>query len=387
MPDNKNHHYVPQFYFRLFSTDGRSICALTKKTGKRIETASIGDQASKDWYYGNNVIEKQLGTAEGLCSPVLASLCRTESPALLTELETGRLHFWLAMQRSRTDAVRKIAKHTNNQLFRLHIRELAKGKTFPDEAAKAEWLQDLELCELDQTKPHLELMVKAMAEAPVLRNLTIFLLRNETPEPFIFSDAPVVFYNSRHLQVLNSNTLAMDSPGLMIIHPISPTLCLLLIDAEHYTIATGDGNLLHLNSQADIAAINKLQIHSSSKCVYFHDFTFSSYVESLWQQEREALARNSGTVLITPKTVANDSDALAQAFQPHLPYTLELSFLDFEPLTEAEFVPRKRHVAWIREQIFSRPKLLELYWEHKRELALKVEPAVKLPSNPSGTGK
>jgi len=58
MSKRKNHHFVPQFYFRRFSVDERSICALARSSGKTIPTASIKAQA----------------TVVGLCGRVQASL-------------------------------------------------------------------------------------------------------------------------------------------------------------------------------------------------------------------------------------------------------------------------------------------------------------------------
>ena len=52
MGELRNHHYVPQFYFRRFSQDGHSICLLTRATGKTVALAPIKGQASKVGYYG-----------------------------------------------------------------------------------------------------------------------------------------------------------------------------------------------------------------------------------------------------------------------------------------------------------------------------------------------
>jgi hypothetical protein len=53
----RNHHYVPQFYFRRFSGDQKSICLLTRSTGKTVPRAPIKGQASKIGYYGDEEVE------------------------------------------------------------------------------------------------------------------------------------------------------------------------------------------------------------------------------------------------------------------------------------------------------------------------------------------
>lgn len=124
MADNKNHHYVPQFYFRRFSQDGKSVCALIRKAGKLIKSASIGDQASKDWFYGNQTIEQELGKIEGQCATALNALSEQRNPALLDWADANLVLIWIAMQRSRTEAARQGSRESNNILFRLQLEAM-----------------------------------------------------------------------------------------------------------------------------------------------------------------------------------------------------------------------------------------------------------------------
>jgi Protein of unknown function (DUF4238) len=119
MSSRKNHHYVPQFYFRYFSQDGRSICALTISTGKTLPKAPIKSQASKSWFYGNDEIEAALGEIEGACSASLRALQRVVDPTQMTGNDIDQILIWLALQRSRTLAPRDSAEPMRGKLLQL----------------------------------------------------------------------------------------------------------------------------------------------------------------------------------------------------------------------------------------------------------------------------
>lgn len=75
MAEKTNQHFVPQFYFRFFSNDGKSICMLNRKNGNAVNTAQIEGQASKKYFYGENLeTENFLAETEGFFSSVLKKL-------------------------------------------------------------------------------------------------------------------------------------------------------------------------------------------------------------------------------------------------------------------------------------------------------------------------
>jgi Protein of unknown function (DUF4238) len=71
MADSANQHYVPQFYFRGFTANARSVCVLNRSTGKTIPIASIKGQASKKYFYGDADAEKLIQKLDGAFSGVV----------------------------------------------------------------------------------------------------------------------------------------------------------------------------------------------------------------------------------------------------------------------------------------------------------------------------
>ena len=50
MVEKKNQHYVPQFYFKFFSNDGKNIC-IFNINNKRHFVGPFKNQSSKDYFY------------------------------------------------------------------------------------------------------------------------------------------------------------------------------------------------------------------------------------------------------------------------------------------------------------------------------------------------
>lgn len=71
MADKENQHFVPQYYFRFFSKDQKSVSLLRIINGTVVETAPIKGQASKSYFYGGAAVERQITEIE---SSFIASL-------------------------------------------------------------------------------------------------------------------------------------------------------------------------------------------------------------------------------------------------------------------------------------------------------------------------
>src|SRR3989344_1067808 len=92
MAQNKNQHYVPKFYFRLFSKNQNSICSFNISNEKFIEHASIKSQCSKDYFYSKDKkIENTFSQLENLAKEKLDRIIKNKSLDCLSMEEIGRL--------------------------------------------------------------------------------------------------------------------------------------------------------------------------------------------------------------------------------------------------------------------------------------------------------
>ena len=176
MAANKNHHYVPQFYFRQFSQDGKSICVLRRDTGEVMERASIKGQASKAWFYVNAGVEKELGVIEGRSSAAIRELMSVGNPLHVQVDHLEELLVHAAIQRYRTQAARDQAQVLSDELAkRKHVIAVNANDKYT-EAERAELLADVSAIKGAPARDQVVQMLVAMYNADRLRDLTPLIL-------------------------------------------------------------------------------------------------------------------------------------------------------------------------------------------------------------------
>jgi Protein of unknown function (DUF4238) len=195
MANNANQHYVPQFYFRYFSKNGKSICVLNRDNGHTIDSASIKGQASKKYFYGDAEIDQALSKIEGIFSAALRQIiddscfenCTPENYVLLLQN--------IMLQKSRTMSARKRSKAMQDRLLQLYMECQVNNDDSLDDITKKGFLNIAKGLEADPKQYQSMEMSVAVECAEGLVDLLPVILHNKTNRPFIFGDAPVVFIN------------------------------------------------------------------------------------------------------------------------------------------------------------------------------------------------
>jgi len=68
--ENKKHHYVPLFYLKRFSPDGKSINLYNLRSTRTIYKAKLKNQCYSDYFYGKEPdIEHALAGLDGRFNP------------------------------------------------------------------------------------------------------------------------------------------------------------------------------------------------------------------------------------------------------------------------------------------------------------------------------
>ncbi|VEI63152.1 Uncharacterised protein [Serratia fonticola] len=179
------------------------------------------------------------------------------------------------------------------------------------------------------------MMKTALENNHLISDLKMILLINKTNRPFVFSDNPVVFYNKYLYSITHFGVLGMRTPGLKIFYPLSPDLCLLLIDKSKYNIKRiFNESIIKINNLKDVNSLNKLQIHSAQNCVYFHDHNLFDYISYLCRTEYTTLRKYENSYSETEVEKFDDGGAkdLIHTYAPQIPYFLELSFIKEIPI-------------------------------------------------------
>jgi hypothetical protein len=342
MADKANQHFVPQFYFRYFSENKKSICVLNRKNGKPINNASIKEQASKKHFYGAKEIENDLSKIEGEFSYILNKVKTSRSFKSLTSMDYQILIQNIALQKSRTMSARKKSKKIQDHMHRLLMEVEINRNNVLTEDEKEKERQSIKDSESDPKEYQLLEMSIAIETALSLLDLHPLLLINKTTRPFIFGDSPAIYTNPQLVNVKLRGVLGSETPGLLVYFPIDSNTSILLVDHHSYKIKGGQKESLFVRNLSDVAKLNKLQLHNASNAVYFSNIQYSQYVVGLWKQEKRRLSNhNIGEINESPDPDYESEDGstseILHFYEPQLPLVPKLSFLKYEEISEENY--------------------------------------------------
>lgn len=326
----KNQHYLPQYYFRFFSRDRKRIQLLRVRAGQVVRDAAIKNQCSKSYFYGDEGAEDVITDLESVYRPALSILKRQRRLVGDRHTLMGALLF----QKTRSHLERERPRDAFNKMMRVALEVEANKLDDPDK--KALIRDNLDAVEFNPRQFHAMTMSRALLGAPQIVDLELTLLENATARPFIFSDAPVVFFNEASAHIDYRGSYGVACSGLQILCPIDPNLLLFAFDSTHYELTGIEQGRIVISEGSDVDALNTLQLHSSLATVYFDNFNDRDYVSDLWSQERDRLAVPESKVQTAPlvRPGAEEDSELMHIYDPPLNVRLNLSFMKTNPVED-----------------------------------------------------
>ncbi len=350
MADCANQHYVPQFYFRNFSTTGRTIGTLLTRRGTIIPCASIKGQCARQNFYGSKDLERLFSQVELQQSAGIRAALEVawkKGAPFFSPEELAWFFEAVVFQRGRTALeiektfparekfLLECFKHYLKHSPRVEnvdeiVREIEAGNVRLTQRPSATIAQVLSI---------------ALESRLLITDMSLCLLRNRTDYPFIFSDAPVVFYNTYCRKVRNRGVLGLQCPGLQIFYPLNSWTTALLFDADKYECGFKDFLAYDVVERSDVSQMNALQLHHSLSTAYFGDPRHEEYVQELWNAHRASLSVPRYQSRIRPNLLVDGRPPkgdLLQVLEPQLPFDLNLSFVHCNPVSEHEYVYRPR---------------------------------------------
>lgn len=260
----KRQHYVPQFYLRAFASgsSGKQIGLYHLPSDKYVRTAPIRTQAYENNFYGRVEIENALSIIESEAAEVIERIIRQEGMPPRLSHEHYALAIFVLFQRLRTAYAVDSLEESNDKTMKIiashdpGLKDRLGGGAMRLDNAPAFCLQ------------------MAAEMYPLMLDLRYKLLCNQTPQPFITSDHPVVFYN-QYLERRNAfgGRTGMACLGLQIFLPLGPKHQVVFFDPQVYKVG---GRKLR-NTRVDIVlpddveTLNVLQVANANEHIYFND--------------------------------------------------------------------------------------------------------------------
>lgn len=276
MPTQKNQHYVPQFYLKLFSSDGNTIGVYVFGHGKKIDAAPIRSQASENYLYTLDTdrpknTEKSLSELEGAAKQVIEMLIQTPPKQLNHEQKFTLLSF-IIIQLGRTLSNMDIIQETGDKMLRQLLRAQKKIQTKGGDDKFESITEDninnlgLRFANLGAFSvfSHLKMIPSCI---DIVDNYKVLV--NKTQLSFATSDNPVCQYNM-FLEKVKHYNIGLGNRGIMLYLPISPDRALLYYDSKVYKCGNTRQKVVNLVDEHDVWELNKLAA-VNSRVVFFYN--------------------------------------------------------------------------------------------------------------------
>ena len=310
------HHFVPQFYLRAFQSDRNRLNIFNLTNDKLIPDASLRDQCYKHKFHGKtDELEDKLADLEDSLAPSLAKIRNGEFPGFQTQ-DHSYLIVFIALQLLRTSAA---ASRMN-----LGADKLTK-KAFDGDPRLAGI--DLNQVEIGFENPVFLSLGTLEAMIYALDDLQLHFLCATGQQRFITSDNPVFKYNQYCEGINDVGITGGTSRGLQLFVPVSPTLLMILYDPSVYKSRKKSGAITPTISNADVDALNQLQVVGADQNLYFADWNDADYVRRIFGKAKSF--RNPDPVQVNEFfELGNENpSSLIQIFERTPNLKLDLSFI------------------------------------------------------------
>lgn len=319
MGRSREHHFVPKFYLRYFSADGKRINLFNFARGKAIRGVSIKHQCSRHNFYDfAPKLEGAFSKLEAGAAGVIAKIKATTMVPNVGSSEWNSLTSFMVFQRLRTaragytsdagtDYFSKLMLENRPELSGIDLNEIQIGHLYP-----------------------VAIPLSVAADMiPMITDLQMHLFVNNTRREFITSDDPVVAHNQYCEGITYRGVTGFASRGLQLFWPLSPIHLLLLSDPEVYRVDRADHghSTTKISSERDVAQFNSLQILNAHENVYFLDADVRGNAE----QQCAGLSKErprGRMVFVETEAIpdpAGGESALLHQFEPLLPLRLTVS--------------------------------------------------------------
>ncbi|MEK6928584.1 MAG: DUF4238 domain-containing protein [Nanoarchaeota archaeon] len=332
MVEKKNQHYVPQFYFRFFSSNGKDIC-IFNIDNKNHFVGPFKNQSSKDYFYmKGKELEDAFEKIEQPQRESINKLIKSKSLKAINKEEYIEILKFITFQDTRTNYSKRDANETTQHL----VREYVKPKMLQDKELSKKFTKE-EIDKLELTFPADHLMSIGIGlQAPILiSDLIPVLLVNKTELEFLFSDHPIILYNLFFHRDTFESHIGFQSPGLLIFCPLSKNLCLLLFDSKTYKIGGSKENLLEIDNPPEIEKINKLQLYRCDRNIYYSNSHQKEKLNKLFEEfSKDNVKSKEITKFEKLKILNKPNSEVLMIGERNINEDIKLSFLTVNEVTE-----------------------------------------------------
>jgi Protein of unknown function (DUF4238) len=321
MANKKKQHYVPRFYLKNFSLDNlkKEIRIFNINSSKFIPSGSLKNQAYGDYFYGRDLkIENSLKVLEDISAPIIQNIIIQNSVPSIESREYQTLLTFLLSLEARTPYKVDQLNEFADKLVKAAIKN---SRLAPN--------LNLNAFSIDIVDPSKFALRNALLGLPLVLDLGLKVAINNTQEPFITSDNPVVLYNQflESRKKYGSNT-GLACQGLELFLPISPRHLLVFFDRDIYKVGCRKNIAINVNNVGDVNNLNSLQCINAKENLYFNDEISEIQIRQLMNQSIRLRRKTKANV---DKPIALKTDKVGKfpfhMYGTDIKCSLSLSFI------------------------------------------------------------
>lgn len=261
MPNNKNQHFVPQFYLKNFSTDKKSISSFHIESEKLLPLVSIRNQCSKNYFYPDLKYEQNLGKFEEQCRIVINKVVSGRKTAF-SKSDIFWLRAFTILQKCRTQHEACIARDSIEEILE-YLRSIGMTEDLKKEILGYE----------NNERNAVALLTSTFKTGLfVTADMSCKILEYDGDGAFLTSDDPVIV-NNPFLEKRGKMNYGLSAMGLIVILPLSRCHAILLYDSNIYKVGHMKEQVVRFNNRKDLDWINLLTVLHADKVLFFEPGT------------------------------------------------------------------------------------------------------------------
>lgn len=263
MPSNKNQHFLPQHYLRLFSVDNGRNIGISRISPIKFVVGPIKGQCQSDWFYRHDgQLDEWLQETESAYGELLPMILATRR---LTNEQLVACRFLAALFSIRTKKAAEIHGLLSRRMFFDVVNDgIQHGKVPPP---PPDWSMDT--VGVNGVSGFLvkNTLLQCFFE---MATLECKLLHPTGHLSFVTSDHPAVCMNqifAEETSQTGRSYAGFSRSGFQLVLPLSPKLCLFFYDAKVYKVGNRRNHLVGIIDD-DVEILNGLQVQNADSCVY-----------------------------------------------------------------------------------------------------------------------
>lgn len=338
MPANKNQHYVPQFYMKLFADKHGKFNIFNIKSRKKYVDVPYKNQCQKDYFYGKDLaLENKFRDMETEWSIVFDKIIKEDG---LSDKDIKTIKQFAVYQSTRTVAAFEHTEEFRRIQMTEYIKMGCENKGLP---ITTQQIQSFVEKELKKKRDDIPFSLSYSEEClSYMNDLNVVIVTYDTTEPLISSDVPIVNVN-KFLESHVGYALA----GFLSFFPVCSNKIVAIYDARMYSRYRNE-LYVKSNDENEVRTLNEYQLINAENIIFGSCLDMDDFYTADVQEVRNNNRNRPPVQIFGP----NNNKLLA--FTPRLSiYSSILSFAALNhdarrvPIIGRDFLPRIKSEKYI----------------------------------------